>query len=626
MATYSWAAPISGDWNTAANWSPAAVPNATTDVSIDNPTTATYQVTIAAGENQTVNSLTMNAVNDLAGSNRDNAGNPNSPYTASELQINGTLTFAPGSPGLLGGSLQTFVTVNSGTIINPGTLNGFIQATGNVLLTGTNGLYITNWLQSLSAVVTVDTKSIAELAGNTLFDGIYQVEGPNAIINLGGPRQNLIVNIQTVEGPPLIPNGWTELILSGTPNEIGEWNGSGYVGLESTLTTIASRGTVDVTGGRNYITANNLAISPGGLLNLRAGTVTAGVIDINGGTVQGSGAITSGIVNNGTLRALDGLLSVGAGGLVGSGIVTFDYDQQAGTVAATGATAQVNGVGPGQTFIMNGDDTLVLNTPVSFAGTIQAKAGDEILLGGVTATSATLQGQTLLVQNNGTTVDSLNLGGTYTGDSFLVAPFGTGSTELKVSGQNFTTTDTTTGATVTTPGSIYTGPVAGLQYQYTNLTADSLNITATSPNVFITTGAGNDAINVSGVNGNNVLNGGGGSNFLTGGSGDDTFQVDVTNPTSTIFSTVVNFHSGDNATIFGVTLADFTVNLTNNGGAAGYTGLEYTFSQPGKPTANVVLAGYSAADLSNGRLSQAFGTTTATAGIPATPYLTIHAT
>jgi hypothetical protein len=619
MATYSWAAPISGDWKTASDWSPALVPNdPTANVIIDNPTLAAYLVTIAAGETETVNSLTMNGTADLAGSNQN-------PYTASEMELDGTLAFGAGSLGLLGGSLQTYISMINGTMINPGTINGFIEAQGNVLFTGTNGFYITNWLQSLAATVTVDTKSIAELTGNTLFDGIFEAKGPGAIINLGGPRQNLIVNIATIEGPPLIAEGWTELILNGTLNDIGEWNGSSYVGIETTLTEIASRGTFDIIGGRNYNSANSLTIAAGGLLNLQAGAISTGVININGGTVQGSGTINNGVINNGTLRALDGLLTVGSGGLVGTGLVTFDFDQKVGTVAATGGVMEVHGVGPGQTFVMNGDDTLVLDTPVSFAGTIEAKAGDEILLGGLTATSATLQGQTLLLQNNGTTVESLNLAGSYTGDFFNVTSFGTGSTELKISGPNFTVLDTTKGTTSVTPGTIYTGPVAGIQYQYTNITTDSLNITATTPNVFISSGAGQDALNVSAVNGNNFLDGGGGSNFLTGGTGNDTFYVDVRNLTTTIFSTIANFHSGDNATIFGVTLADFSVNLFNNVGAPGFTGLAFAFSEPGHPTANLVLAGYSIADLTNGRLSQTLGTTQSLPGDPGSPYLTIHA-
>jgi len=103
--------------------------------------------------------------------------------------------------------------------------------------------------------------------------------------------------------------------------------------------------------------------------------------------------------------------------------------------------------------------------------------------------------------------------------------------------------DTTTNADVADKLSHdYTGPVDSLQTEYINISTDSLNITATSPNMFIHTGAGNDAI--AAYSGNNVLDGGAGSNFLTGGVGDDTFFVDARGAVSDTWSTVRGFHSG----------------------------------------------------------------------------------
>src|SRR3954468_15125614 len=155
MATCSWATGVNGDWNVASNWAQGGVPNnPTADAIIDAPTATTYAVAIGPNAVDTVNSLSLNPVTNLAGSNR-------APYNAAELVIYGTLAFAPGSPGTLGGSLQSFVEMANGSeIINPGTLNAFIQGQRNVLLTDTNGFYITNWLQSLSGNVIVDTKSI----------------------------------------------------------------------------------------------------------------------------------------------------------------------------------------------------------------------------------------------------------------------------------------------------------------------------------------------------------------------------------------------------------------------------------------------------------------------------------
>jgi len=170
----------------------------------------------------------------------------------------------------------------------------------------------------------------------------------------------------------------------------------------------------------------------------------------------------------------------------------------------------------------------------------------------------------------------------------------------------FTALDTTTGQIAPSAVEAYSGPVSGLQDEYINITTDSLNIIAHTPNWFIHSGGGNDAIAVS--SGTNVLDGGTGSNFLTGGSGADTFFVDDRAATADIWSTVNNFHAGDAATIWGVTQQDFALTWVDGQGAAGYTGLTLHATAAGEPTASLTLVGYSQADLSDGRLSVCFGT------------------
>ena len=183
-------------------------------------------------------------------------------------------------------------------------------------------------------------------------------------------------------------------------------------------------------------------------------------------------------------------------------------------------------------------------------------------------------------------------------------------------------TDTTTSQTSTPTGQPYTGPVSGLQEQYVNITSDSLNIVATTPNWFIASGSGNDAIAAS--SGTNVLDGGTGSNFLTGGTGDDTFFVDDRGLGSVIWDTVNNFHAGDAATIWGVTPSDFGLSWVNGQGAAGYTGLTLHATAAGVPTASLTLAGLTSADLTNGTLTVSYGTTAATSGAPGSTYMYIH--
>ncbi len=190
---------------------------------------------------------------------------------------------------------------------------------------------------------------------------------------------------------------------------------------------------------------------------------------------------------------------------------------------------------------------------------------------------------------------------------------------------NFTVLDTITNATTLVAGEPYAGPVAGLEHQYISITADSLNITSSVPNAFIHGGPGMDGIDVSKANGNNILDGSSGSNFLIGGTGNDGFYMDDRAPDSPIFSTIVNFHSGDNATVWGVNATDFKLTTLDNQGAAGFLGLDYIFTAPGHIDTSFVLAGYTSADLTNGRLTASYGTTADLPGLPGSRYLTIHA-
>ncbi|MCC6720389.1 MAG: choice-of-anchor E domain-containing protein [Acetobacteraceae bacterium] len=152
----------------------------------------------------------------------------------------------------------------------------------------------------------------------------------------------------------------------------------------------------------------------------------------------------------------------------------------------------------------------------------------------------------------------------------------------------------------------YAGPVSDLQHQFISITPDNLVIAATTDNWFIRTGNGTDAIAARG--GTNVIDGGGGSNFLTGGFGRDTFFVDLRDAAADVWSTVANFQSGDEVTLWGVTSEAATLSWRDGAGAAGATGLTLHASMPGRPTGSLTLAGYDTGDLTNGRLVASFGT------------------
>ncbi len=109
--------------------------------------------------------------------------------------------------------------------------------------------------------------------------------------------------------------------------------------------------------------------------------------------------------------------------------------------------------------------------------------------------------------------------------------------------------DTTTnqrGTIIMDPASI-SGP-SYLKNQYIYAGSDNMVFSTQTPDVFIHSGSGNDAIQV--ASGRNVLDGGLGSNFLTGGTGQDTFFTDARTP-GVVWNTIRNFHAGDAATLWG---------------------------------------------------------------------------
>jgi hemolysin type calcium-binding protein len=202
-------------------------------------------------------------------------------------------------------------------------------------------------------------------------------------------------------------------------------------------------------------------------------------------------------------------------------------------------------------------------------------------------------------------------------DTALRFHFGTPAPGLSVQ-------DTTTNHALPPIGRPYPDPAAGPTNEYISVTPDSLSIAASTPNWFIRAGSGNDVIAAS--SGINVLDSGGGSNLLVGGTGTDTFLVDDRNPVSSVWSSIVNFHAGDNAIIWGLSPASFTPTWLANQGPPGATGLTGLFvpAATGQPTASITLAGYTPADLTNGRLSFSYGTTAGSAGAPGIDYLMIH--
>ncbi|MBV8613202.1 MAG: DUF1929 domain-containing protein [Acetobacteraceae bacterium] len=175
---------------------------------------------------------------------------------------------------------------------------------------------------------------------------------------------------------------------------------------------------------------------------------------------------------------------------------------------------------------------------------------------------------------------------------------------LSPSAPNFTLADLTTGQTRLDAGTKLPGGVT----LFAAITTDSLNIAANVPSAFIQSGSGSDILSAA-AGGNNVLDDTGGQvNFEIGGAGagTDLFFLDTRHdPVS--WNTIANLHAGDAAIIYGIAPQDLTTFAADGLGVPGFQGLTLRTFQGGG-AAYLTLAGYSTADLSNGRLLTAVGT------------------
>jgi hypothetical protein len=178
----------------------------------------------------------------------------------------------------------------------------------------------------------------------------------------------------------------------------------------------------------------------------------------------------------------------------------------------------------------------------------------------------------------------------------------------------FQVANETTGSAGMQNGTPDSGAAAGLSQQPILTGANACNGTAYAPKAFIhLSGSDANEIDASPAGGNNALDGSAGGNFLNGGAGNDAFYLDDRSSTANTWSSLINFHAADQATIPGVTLADFGLTWLHGQGASG------------KPQAAVTLADDGTADLNNGRLSIACGTTPDQPGLPASPYMNVAA-
>ena len=109
----------------------------------------------------------------------------------------------------------------------------------------------------------------------------------------------------------------------------------------------------------------------------------------------------------------------------------------------------------------------------------------------------------------------------------------------------FTEQNLVTGGTAVLQGT--TSSNSSYQSEFVAVSADSVSVTASTPNAFLVGGQGADELLA--TSGNNLLDAGQGTALMIGGSGHDTFSIDGAGPAT--WDAIANFGTGDSLVLWG---------------------------------------------------------------------------
>ncbi len=354
VTSMSWVGPSpssrSGSFNTAADWSPAAVPASGTAVTIANA--GAYTVT-----SSTSNTIASLALSDSAATLAVSGGtfsilgsSSNAGVIAvsggATLQLAGTMTNSGGTLAAAGGAIDLSAATLSGGTLQSSAGGAFVTQAGAA--------------SALAGVILAGTVTVSD--GTTLdLKGTDTNNGTIALASTGDQTRLIIGNITLAgSGAITLSNNEGNRILS---------NGTAVT--FTNTATIAGAGTI----GNSYMTLVNAA---GATINANdpdALTLNTGTHGIsNGGLIEATAAggltISSALTNTGTLAASGGNLTVSSA-VSGTGAATI----------SSGTLSFASNVAAGQavTFAQNTTGTLALSLAQSFAGTVAGLTGSDAI-------------------------------------------------------------------------------------------------------------------------------------------------------------------------------------------------------------------------------------------------------
>ena len=312
----------------------------------------------------------------------------------------------------LGAGLTVRQTVGQAQLLNGGAGDALVNR-GSIAVSGgtldiSGGTFTNSGTISVSGggVVTFQPATLANFASNTLTGGVWTV-GAGSTIQLA--RSTFVYTLNA------------DVTLSGTGSAIQSLNSSNVQNsLEGSLRTIGASGALRVLGGRSV--AFKGAISDQGMLQVAGGTLSNSSTTTVTGTLFGYGTVSGGLLDNGLIEANGGKLNI-VNIATGTGRLQVDAGATLELTTTNALNSSFYGIG----------GTLQFDKPTTYTGTIGGfSVGDTIILGGVTATSASISGGTLtVILTTGKTV-SYAVTGSFSGLTVQTASVG-GNTNVTLS-------------------------------------------------------------------------------------------------------------------------------------------------------------------------------------------------
>ncbi len=381
-----------GTWSDPANWT-SGVPNATGTAILSNSGTVGFGGTMALNTLMLLGSEAVTVTGTLT---TTGAGDCKGLMVCQDA----TMTFAPGA------------TLNDGGVFQVGVHGvGAVTAAGSGAMRSvlnTHSTTLGKFAGAVSGTLTLDDADWHD-AGSVLVGR----EGSGTLVLRDGATATVghDLRVGLEDG-----SAGSVTIGAGSTLTVGAVIGIGDGGTHGTETASVTVGTGGVLDGKA-----TLVVFSGASLVLAGGTVsgadTSGTVAVaSGGTVSGHGVLGAGngtaITDAGTITASGGTLELG-GSVHGLGILAV----------AGGATAKIDGasVNVARIGFSGTGGNLALASGAAVTSVIAGfQIGDTLSMAGVDTASWNQAKGTLTLSEQGHTVDTLHLSGSFTGDVFQV--------------------------------------------------------------------------------------------------------------------------------------------------------------------------------------------------------------